>query len=162
MTENESEQNSPAKRREKEKEARANLSPGAAEKLRRLILEEELAGRYYDPFRGLFEHERTEIKVEQVYTGCLGAIVRDLGKGEDSLRIYGEITEETRGKLFPQGIDPVYLNQAILYRRWNQLDSAYERVKAEIAKAKAPRPRTLTAEERIAALEAKLAAIQQA
>lgn len=150
-----------AERDTRRTEYRAALEPARLAKVDRRYVNEDERGIKYEPFNsGMLGHQQDEVHAEQVFTGCLGTIVRDLLKVEEEIRIYADLTEEGRARLFPQGLNPTFETALDLYRRWDQLDIAHLAVLARIAQARLPRPRVLSPEDRIAALEAKLASIE--
>jgi hypothetical protein len=151
-----------AERATRTNECWAALSAPAAERLKRRLETEDqrrAAGEsHYDPFRNRMG-EWTEAAIEAVYTGVLGTIVRDLNKGKDGLAVYEGASERLRSQMFPRGTDPIYEEAIEIYRRWDDLDAAHTRALERLAAARAPRPYVPTDRERIAALEAALAAL---
>ncbi|HEV2428864.1 MAG TPA: hypothetical protein VGV64_03330 [Thermoplasmata archaeon] len=143
---------------------RAAIDPKWLAKIDTRRFGEDDAGIRYQPFNGVHvEGPRAEIEVDQIYNGILGSTIRELLRVEENELIYAGLADaRTRGMMFPQGLNPWYETALVILRRWDHLDTAHAEVLARIAAARAPRIVPPTPEERIAALEARLAALESA
>jgi hypothetical protein len=140
MSETSGAQEAQTARSEKEKEYRSKLSQRALDQFDSEGAIDERNGTRYDPFRAahpMNQEGLSEAKIEQIFTGAQGRFIALLGEGDRTIAMYGDLSAKLRQDLFPQGLEPTYVNQLRYLNRLNQLDVAYRRVLDELERRRA-------------------------